>query len=105
MSNLFWLGAYVGLLLIHYPGLAYAFGILIPNLLGIEGIVTKITIWMVTWLSTGLIFNGCILTYAEQYCKVQAGLIKEISYNFTDSLAYQFVFRFFVTETKSSLWY
>lgn len=94
MSRAFWLTCYVLLLLIHYPGLAYLFFGPIPKLLRIKRGLSKLCLWFVVWLGMGLVFNGCICGYGEQYCLLKAGKIDKITYRFEDSLAYKFVFRF-----------
>ena len=51
-------------------------------------------VWFVIWLSLGLLCNGCIFTYAEQYFAHKAWGTKE-TYDFTKSLLYLLIFKHF----------
>lgn len=95
MTQRAWLVVYALVLLAHYPGLVYLFYSPIPNHLGIKRDWAKVCLWFGTWLGAGLLFNGCIFSYAEQYCLVRAGEMSEITYRLQDSLAYKLVWRFF----------
>ncbi len=94
MNSTGWLVLYYLVLLVHYPGLAYLFFFVVPRFLGI-GFFKAACLWFVVWLCSGLIFNGCIFTYLEEYCELKAGVRTEIAYNFKESFAYKVVWSSF----------
>lgn len=93
-----WLELYVLLVAFHYPGMGYLFLFSpVPGWLGIRRCTGKLCLWLVVWLGTGLLFNGCIFSHAQQYCLWKAGMIPNASYCLQDSLAYKLVWKFLPT--------
>lgn len=92
--RIFWLSFFVLTVIAHYPGCCYIFFVLIPKYLGIAHFWQKVCLWLIAWLISGLIFNGCIFTHAEQYCLVRSGAKSTATYHFENSLAYKLVWKY-----------
>lgn len=91
-DNTVWQFLYYLVLLAHYFGI----GSLISSLSWRFGLLKVLSSWFVIWLCSGLVFNGCIFTYLEQYCALKAGVQTEMTYNLKESLAYRIVWRLFL---------
>ena len=53
-----------------------------------------LVIWILIWLSAGLLCHGCPYTYLQEYFANKAWGT-EITYNFSKSLLYRFIFKHF----------
>ena len=87
-----WKFLYYVVLFMHYFGI----GLLVFFLIRRLGFFRAWGIWFVVWLGSGIVFNGCIFTYWEQYCALKAGMRAKMSYNLKESFAYKAVLHFFL---------
>lgn len=80
--------------LIHATFLIWYFTLTVKFVFHSQPLWAKITLPVVIWLCIILICNGCPLTYLEQWLEIKRGKREVIDYKFTQSLAYQYFFRF-----------